>query len=101
LIAGALVSTGVAPSLASAQADPQYVTSKRIQLSEPCSLVAKWLSQALLAGPHWQLLGYEPDLGLLTFRVVASGNLSKADIRQYLRDDSKKARKIRTEQLVF
>jgi hypothetical protein len=84
-----------------AQTGPQYVTSQRIQISESCPLVAKWLTQALVAGAHWQMLRYEPDLGILTFKVISSGNLKKADIRQYLTDGSDKAKNVHVDQLVF
>jgi hypothetical protein len=51
-------------------------------------LVAKWLTQGLIVGPHFQVVRYEPDLGILTFRVTDSGNLTKADVRQYIADVS-------------
>jgi hypothetical protein len=79
------------------QSDPQYTTSQRIQITEPCSLVAKWLTQGLVAGPHWKFLRYEPDLGILSFQIIDSGDLSKADVRQYTSDA--KARKVHLDHL--
>lgn len=74
-----------APTSAAPQpiSGPQYSTSQRIQISEACPSVAKWLTQALIAGPHWQVARYDSELGTLTFNVVSIGNLTRSDIRQY------------------
>ncbi|MEO8049440.1 MAG: hypothetical protein ABI833_03405 [Acidobacteriota bacterium] len=49
---------------------PQYPASQRIQISEDCRLVAKWLTQGIAPGSHWQLLRYDSDLGVLIFKIV-------------------------------
>lgn len=74
-----------------AQAGGDYPTSQRIQISEPCQSVAKWITQGLLAGSHWQLLRYDPALGTLVFKILSPGNLSKAEIRNYLAENAKNA----------
>ncbi len=77
----------------------QYPTSHRIQISEPCSQMAKWLTQVLASGGHWRMLRYDPELGTLNFKVLSSGRLSKADIRQYL--DDKKAKNVHIDEVHF
>jgi hypothetical protein len=77
----------------------QYPTSQRIQISEPCPQIAKWLTQGLAAGAHWRLLSYEPELGTLSFKVIATGDLGKADTRQYL--DDKKAKHVHIDEVHF
>jgi hypothetical protein len=84
------------PSLAFGQ---EYPTSHRIQISEPCPQIAKWLTQALAAGAHWRMLRYDRELGTLNFTVIDSGDLSKADIRQYL--DDKKAKHVHIDEVHF
>jgi|GEM_PF-3001903 len=83
------------------QADPQYPTSQRIQISESCPLIAKWLTQMLSSGAHWQLLQYDPDLGILAFKVSSMDKLTKADVRQYLVEDSKKTENVHADGVVF
>lgn len=69
---------------ARAAARAQYPTSQRIQLSESCPSVAKWLTQGFAPGAHWQMLSYEPELGTLSFNVLGMADLSKANTRQYV-----------------
>jgi hypothetical protein len=76
-------------AISPASADPQYATSTRIQISEPCSSVAKWLTQGLSAGPHWELIRYDAALGLLDFRVLASGNLNRTETKRYVEGNAK------------
>jgi hypothetical protein len=83
------------------QTNLQYPTSQRIQISEPCPLVAKWLTQTLSAGPHWRMLRYEPEMGILSFKVISADTLSKAETRQYLTDYSRKLKHVRVDGLVF
>lgn len=91
-----LVLGGLVCALAFGQ---QYATSQRIQISEPCPQIAKWLSQAFASGAHWQMLRYEPELGTMSFKVIASGDLGKADTRQYL--DDKKAKHVHIDEVHF
>jgi len=77
-----------------------YPTSQRIQISEPCPKIAKWLSQVLASGIHLQLLRYDADLGLLTFSITPTVALSKSEAHQYV-DDSGKAKGVHAEQVVF
>jgi hypothetical protein len=82
---------------ASAQNQP-YPTEHRMQLSESCPLVAKWLSQGTVSGAHWQLEGYDQGLGILTFKVIDM-SLTKADIRQLI--DNPKAKNVHIDEVVF
>jgi hypothetical protein len=99
------------PSLSSFNAEPslkkpdeapttwgEYPTSQRIQIPEPCPLVAKWLAQAFSAGSHWQMLSYAPDVGTLTFKVIDMA-LTKGDIRRYVIAD-KKTSNVHVDQVV-
>jgi TonB family protein len=63
--AAPIASTGVS-------ADSEYTTSQRIQIPEPCPLIAKWITQMLSSGSHLRLVSYEPELGLLTYQSVFS-----------------------------
>ena len=76
-----------------------YPTSERIQIPQPCSLVAKWLTQTLSSGQYWQMTRYEPDLGLLTFKIVGL-NLSKSQIHSNITPDSR-AKNAHFEGVVF
>jgi len=111
-ITGLVPSTPASPGLPSAQAahtDPRaaqdsfrsdYPASQRIQIPEACSLVAKWLTQALTGGTHWQMLRYEPDLGVLTFKVVQMESLTKAEASRYI-DGVSKVKNVHVDQAVF
>lgn len=59
-------------SASGAQADPQYPTSQRIQISESCPTTAKWITQMLSSGTYIKLVSYEPELGILTFQHISS-----------------------------
>lgn len=92
---------GWSVSEAQTQTEPQYPTSQRVQIPEPCQLIAKWLTQALVAGPHWQMPRYDSGLGVLAFSVVSADRLTKAEIRRYVADVSKKDRSVHPGQLIF
>jgi hypothetical protein len=79
--------------------EPSYIQSERIQITESCPTVAKWLTQGLSASPHWQMLRYDEAFGLLSFRISA-WNLTKAEIHGDITRDSK-ARNAHAEEMVF
>jgi hypothetical protein len=94
MILGCLFAT-----LGSASAQSQrFPMDQRIQLSEPCASVAKWLTQGFAPAGHWQLRSYEQGLGLLTFKLLDMP-LSKADVRAYV--DDPKAKNVRGDQVAF
>jgi hypothetical protein len=72
------------PMLALAQTVPDYYypTSQRIQISETCEKTARWLAQGMVPGHHWDLLRYEPKLGLVSFKIENSW-LSKDKARAF------------------
>jgi hypothetical protein len=90
-----------APASVSAapQTDFQYPTSQRIQISEPCPAVVKWLAQGIVSGPNLQMQRYEPELGTLTFKALLKDNLSKAETIKYL--EPTKTKNVRADQLAF
>jgi len=81
-----------------AQQPDSYPTSGRIQISESCPQVAKWLTQAFIAGAHFRMPNYEAELGTLTFGVVDSPVLSKAEVVRYI---DGRAKGVRIEGLAF
>jgi hypothetical protein len=83
------------------EADPEYPTSSRIQISESCANVAKWITQSLTSGPHWELVGYQPDLGLLKFKVISMGKLNRAESREYLAAEDSRAKNVHAALLEF
>jgi hypothetical protein len=88
-------------SCAFGQADTHYATSQRIQIPEPCPVVAKWITQMLIGGTYWEAPNYTPDLGILTFRIKRSiGNFSRADTRKYT-DPTERAKNVHADQVVF
>jgi hypothetical protein len=78
----------------------EYPTRQRIQISEPCAVVGKWITQGLISGPRWHLLRSDLDLGLLIFAMTDS-EMSKAEAQNYISDLSKKDKGIRVEQVAF
>jgi hypothetical protein len=80
-----------------AQAEADAQTVHRIQFSESCSSVAKWLTQAVAPEAHWEMLNYDPELGVLRFKVLQPP-FSKAEIYQYVQG---KAKQVRAEGVVF
>lgn len=77
-----------------------YPTGQRIQISEPCPKIAKWLSQGLASGIHPRLLKYDADLGLLTLSITPTVALSRSEARQYV-EDSSKAKGVHALQVIF
>jgi hypothetical protein len=80
---------------------PDYPTKYRVQISESCPIVAKWLTQGLVSGAHWQLAKYDKDLGILTFNVVALGNLSRSDVRAYVSDAGRKSKGVQMDRMTI
>lgn len=75
-----------------------YPDRQRLQISEPCPLVAKWLAQGFAAGLHWQLVRYDSDLGTLIFKIVGVPDLTKEQANQWVEGKSKH---VHMEQVVF
>jgi putative heme iron utilization protein len=47
------------------------------------------------------MVGYQPELGLLTFKVISSGKLSRAESREYLATEDSKAKNVHAERVEF
>jgi hypothetical protein len=64
LVAGLGMSVGAAQT--------ESASPARLQIPEPCPVVAKWLGQILSSGVNLRLVSYEPDLGILTYATLFS-----------------------------
>lgn len=60
------------------QTAPPFPAASRIQIPEPCPLVGKWLGQGLATGMRLDMLSYDANAGVLTFKV-SDMKLNRAD----------------------